>query len=209
MDANAQEMVDVLDAGGGRTGRVVPKAEAHRFGLPHRCAHVWISTPEGHPRLYVQRRASGKETWPDRLDVTAAGHLMSGEESVEGALRELEEELGLVAEPGDLIPLGTRRVEKEIPVGLDNEFQDVFLLVRAVDIAALRLQTEEVAAVLALSLDDVEALSGGVAVLAEGPDGGRVAISLADFVPGEDGYLPRVARAVRTALAGGRPAPIF
>jgi isopentenyldiphosphate isomerase len=58
------------------TGEVAWKSEAHRLGLWHRCFHCWIVAPEtsfGGPYLFVQRRAVGKETWPDRLDVTVGG----------------------------------------------------------------------------------------------------------------------------------------
>ena len=57
--------------------------------------------------LLLQRRAATKDTWPGYLDVTAAGHLASGEETVDG-LQEVEEELGLWIEPERLVPLGTQ-----------------------------------------------------------------------------------------------------
>ncbi|HEX5913915.1 MAG TPA: hypothetical protein VFY54_12365, partial [Rubrobacter sp.] len=75
-------MLDILDESGLPTGEVVPKGEAHRLGLWHRCFHCWIcgSDPEG-SYLLLQRRAATKDTWPGYLDVTAAGHLASGEET--------------------------------------------------------------------------------------------------------------------------------
>ncbi len=208
------EKVDVLDEHGEKTGRVVWKSEAHREGLWHRCFHCWIFSPEtesGGPYLFVQRRASGKETWPDRLDVTVGGHLGAEEEPLDG-LREVEEELGLKVTPDELTSLGTRKAELQIPAGLDREFQDVFLLARSFVPDDLRLQEEEVAAVVSLRLADVEALCGGTAVRAEEwADGERRAIdiSLADFVPAEDVYLLRVAGAARAILAGGLPESIF
>lgn len=126
------EKIDVLDGRGEKTGRIVWKSEAHRAGLWHRCFHCWILSPETEsvgPYLFVQRRAPGKETWPDRLDVTVGGHLGAGEEPLDG-LREVEEELGLKVMSDELILLGTRRAELQIPAGTDREFQDVFLLVR-------------------------------------------------------------------------------
>jgi len=47
---------------------------------------------------------------------------------LEGGLQEIEEELKLQL-ARDLILLGTRRVELEMPGGIDREFQEVFLLV--------------------------------------------------------------------------------
>ena len=205
------EKIDVLDARGLMTGEVAWKSEAHRLGLWHRCFHCWIASPEmpsGGPYLFVQRRAAGKETWPDRLDVTVGGHLGAGEEALEGGLREIKEELGLQVAAGDLISLGTRRAELDIPAGIDREFQEVFLLVRSLSPKDLRLQKEEVAAVARLRLDDVEALREGSEVPAEEWRGGKitpVSVRLADFVPGEDGYLLWAARAARNVLDGKRP----
>jgi isopentenyldiphosphate isomerase len=202
------ERVDILDSRGEKTGEVAWKSEAHRLGLWHRCFHCWIFSPEissGSPYLFVQRRAAGKDTWPNRLDVTAAGHLGAGEETLEGGLREIEEELGLTVAPDELVPLGTRRSELQIPAGLDREFQEVFLLVRTLSPKDLRLQEEEVAAIAGLPLDDAEALYGGGEVLAEEWAGGEtspVSVSLAHFVPGEDEYLLRVVCAARAYLAG-------
>ncbi len=193
------------------TGEVAWKSEAHRLGLWHRCFHCWIASPKtsfGGPYLFVQRRTPGKETWPNRLDVTVGGHLGAGEEALEGGLREIKEELGIQVASGDLIPLGIRRTELEIPGGIDREFQEVFLLVSPLSPRDLRLQEEEVAAVVCLQLDAVEALCEGSEVTAEewtGDETTRISVRLADFVPGEDSYLLWAARAVRSVLDGKHP----
>jgi isopentenyldiphosphate isomerase len=209
------EKIDILDAHGLATGEVAWKSEAHRLGLWHRCFHCWIvspETPSGGPYLFVQRRAPEKETWPDRLDVSVGGHLVAGEEALEAGLREVGEELGLKVAPGELVPLGTRRAELEIPAGLDREFQEVFLLVRALSQRDLRLQEEEVAAVVRLRLDATEALhEGGVVPAEEWADGeaSPTSVRFADFVPGEDCYLLRAARAARRVLAGRDHRAVF
>jgi isopentenyldiphosphate isomerase len=203
------ERVDVLDARGEKTGEVAWKSEAHRLGLWHRCLHCWIVSPEtssGGPYLFVQRRAVEKDTWPDRLDVTVGGHLGAGEETLDG-LREVEEELGLTVLVDELIPLGTRRAELEIPAGLDREFQEVFLLVRALSPEDLQLQEEEVAAVVRLRLADIEALYEGNEIPAEEWTCGATShttVHFSDFVPGEDDYLLQAARVARDVLAGKR-----
>ena len=206
------ERVDVLDESGKPTGEVAWKSEAHRRGLWHRCFHCWVYGTEasGEPYLLVQRRAAEKDTWPGYLDVTAAGHLSAGEKPLRGGLRELEEELGLRVDPERLIPLGCRRIEQEIPGGCDREFHDVFLLFDPTPPQRMRLQAEEVEAVLSMSLDDAEAL--GESVPAVEYAGGRVVatrVRPSDFVPGTDDSLRRVAGAVRRVLAGERPGGIF
>jgi len=207
-----EELLDILDESGRPTGEIVPKSEAHRRGLWHRCFHCWIcgSDPEG-AYLLLQRRAAAKDTWPGYLDVTAAGHLAAGEETIDG-LREVEEELGLQVEPERLAPLGTRMVEQEIPGGYDREFHEVFLLLDATPPEDLRLQKEEVEAVFRLSLADVEALYEAGSVQAREYAEGRSSatrIHLSEFVPQDGDYLSRVAGAGRRLLSGERPGQVF
>jgi 8-oxo-dGTP pyrophosphatase MutT (NUDIX family) len=205
------EKIDILDRSGNPTGEVAWKSEAHRRGLWHRCFHCWISgEDEGGPYLLVQRRAKEKDVFPDRLDVTAAGHLRSGEGVFEGGLRELEEELGIRTAPEQLIPLGTRRIEQEIPGGLDREFHEVFLLLGPILLG--RLQRGEVAAVLRLGLDEADRVASDGKATARAWSGGEwrsEEVGLSDFVPNEDGYLARIVRAAREALSGGRPGRVF
>ena len=207
------EKIDVLDEFGRPTGEVAWKSEAHRLGLWHRCFHCWVcGSDAGGPYLLVQRRAAAKDTWPGCLDVTAAGHLRSGEEPLGGGLREVEEELGLRVEPGRLVPLGTRRIEQEIPGGCDREFHEVFLLFDPTPPEEMRLQEGEVDAVLRVGLADAEALGLGESVLAEEyAEGGISArrVRFEDFVPNHDDYLRRVAGAARRILAGEDPGPVF
>ncbi len=207
------ELVDVRDGETGeRTGEVVWKSEAHRCGLWHRCFHCWIFGAEGgEPYLLVQRRSATKDTWPGYLDVTAAGHLGAGEEPLDG-LREVEEELGLRVNPDRLAPLGTRRVEGRIPAGFDREIHDVFLLRDDTPPGSLRLQREEVEAVLRIRLDDAQALEVAGSAPAREYREGRVSeirVRSSEFVPNTDGYLRRVAVAARGALGGGRVEGIF
>ena len=206
------ELLDVLDELGRPTGEVAWKSEAHRRGLPHRCVHCWVAGEDAEgPYLLVQRRAAAKDTWPRCLDVTAAGHLQSGEEPMRGGLRELEEELGLRVGPERLLPLGTRRIEQEIPQGCDRELHDVFMLLDPTPPQDLRLQEGEVEAVLRISLDDAEALGAGGAPAKEyaGGEARATCVSLSEFVPNEGDYLRRVAGAARLVLAGEEPGRVF
>jgi isopentenyldiphosphate isomerase len=208
------EKVDVLDEFGRPTGEVVWKSEAHRRGLFHRCFHCWIAGEDTDGAyLLVQRRAADKDTWPGRLDVTAAGHLQSGEGTLAGGLREIEEELGLRVDPGRLVSLGTRRIEQEITDGCDHEFHDVFLLLDGTPPWELRLQEGEVEAVLRIGLDAAEALGAGQdsAPAKEYASGEASAtrVSPSEFVPNEDDYLRCVAQAARRVLAGVESGRVF
>ena len=122
-------------------------------------------------------------------------------------LREVREELGLAPDPARLVPLGTRRVGQEIPAGMDREFHEVFLLFESLRPGDVRLQREEVGALLRLRLSDVESLYAGEKIPAgEWTADGKVQeamVSLGEFVPNEDRYPLAVARAVEKCLVGG------
>ncbi len=138
------ELIDVLTPEGAPTGRAKPKPDVHRDGDWHRAAHVWIVTADG--RLLLQRRSLRKENYPGLWDVSAAGHLSAGETARECAVRETFEELGLRIDTRELRFLGTVRESCVLNGGtyIDNEFHDVFIVRRDVDIALLALQDGEV-----------------------------------------------------------------
>jgi len=96
------ELLDVVDA----ENRVVGQAtrrEIHEKRLMHRSVHVFLV--DGGGRLYVQKRAEGKETFPGAHDSSAAGHVNAGEDYHDCVVREVEEELGLTAEQVHLIQI--------------------------------------------------------------------------------------------------------
>jgi isopentenyl-diphosphate delta-isomerase len=59
-------------------------------------AHIWIwRRSKGEVEVLLQLRAKDKPTWPDYLDISAAGHIDAGESPIEAAKRECLEEIGL------------------------------------------------------------------------------------------------------------------
>ena len=86
------ELLEVYDAEGTPTGVAKPRDAIHRDGDWHLAFFCWIV--DRHGRVLLQRRAATKDVWPMRLDASAAGHVRFAE-GIEGALREIEEELGV------------------------------------------------------------------------------------------------------------------
>ena len=138
------ELIDVLLPDGTPAGIRKTKDEIHRDGDWHRSVHVWITTPGG--LLLLQRRSLEKENHPGLWDISAAGHLSAGEDSIAAAVREVEEEIGLRIAPRELRFLATLRESFVLNEGayLDNEIHDVFVVTREVDPEALVLQPGEV-----------------------------------------------------------------
>ena len=149
------EEIDVLDAEGAPAGVVKSKPDVHRDGDWHRSVHVWIVTPDR--RVLIQQRSLRKENHPGLWDVSAAGHISAGESPVETAVREVEEELGLRIEPRELQHVATLRESHVLNGGryLDNEFHEIFVVRRDVELASLRLQESEVGDVALVSPDEM------------------------------------------------------
>ena len=144
------EFLDIVDEKGQPTGKTVSRGEAHREGIRHRTAHVWIVRRAGQTgrsergyEILLQKRSEEKESFPGMFDTSSAGHIPAGEEPISSALRELEEELGIAAAPEDLVLIG------------DNEVTSVYLYSRPVDTDSLRLQESEVSEVRWFDLEDV------------------------------------------------------
>lgn len=88
------ELVDIVDATD-RPLLVMPRVEAHRQSLFHRCVMVLVYNPGG--KLYLQKRGPNKSLYPNRFDLSATGHVRAGEARRDAAARELYEEVGLRA----------------------------------------------------------------------------------------------------------------
>jgi len=216
MDSDTPELFDLYDDAGRPLGQTKPRDAVHRDGDWHRSAHVWIFTPDR--RLLFQRRAPDKDTWPGRLDASVGGHYHAGE-GTDGVLREAQEELGLALEPGELIPIGERRVESREPGINDREVQDVYLLRRDLPLAAYRPDPGEIDALVLLDAADAAWLHAEVveSELDEVPSaeaeslavgGGAtypIAVTPRDLIPGRGAYLTAIARAVADVLAGRPP----
>lgn len=152
------EPIDVLTSDGARTGAVIDKADAHRTGAWHAAAHVWILTHDG--RILLQRRALIKENWPGLWDVSVAGHVAAGETSVEAAIREAREELGLTLIAEELMRIGTVIEQCVLNGGtyIDNEIHEIFVTRRDVNLKSLILDPNEVADVRLVTPDELAEL---------------------------------------------------
>ena len=100
------ELFDVVDADDQPIG-VEQRSVVHHKKLFHRAVHVFVFNAKG--ELFLQRRSMSKDTAPGKWVSSCSGHVDSGEDYDPAALRELAEEISLVA------PEGLERVFKESP----------------------------------------------------------------------------------------------
>ena len=152
----ADEIVDLLDEHGNLLGEESLKSEAHKSGLWHTAAHVWVYTSDG--KILFQKRALTKELYPDRWDISAAGHVKAGEHPRHAALRELEEELGLKIGSNDLDFVTVTRYSMSVPNApiINNEFAYVYFYCFDGNIEDINLSRDEVADVKFVTIEDFE-----------------------------------------------------
>ncbi|HEX8226995.1 MAG TPA: NUDIX domain-containing protein [Candidatus Saccharimonadales bacterium] len=165
-------------------GEGATKDDTFSKGLLHGASHVWIwrSTQDGNIEILVQKRAADKRTWPNRYDISAAGHIDLGEDPLTTALRETVEEIGLTADKKQLRCFGVFRAYLITDNGSrENEFQWLYLLELSED-TPLTLQTSELESVEWVSLDTF-----------------KTSFSSSQFVPHGEAYYNSVVAAVELA----------
>ena len=71
-----EEWLDIVDEEGNPTGKTVERSAAHREGIRHRTAHVWLARiREGRPQLLLQKRSRDKDSHPGCFDMSSGGHI--------------------------------------------------------------------------------------------------------------------------------------
>ena len=151
------EWLDIVDENGNPTGETVERTVAHREGIRHRTAHVWLARMrQGHPQVLLQKRSRNKDSHPGCYDMSSGGHIPAGVDYLPSAIRELKEELGVTARQEELIYCGTRRFFWKgafhgAPF-LDHQVSRVYLMWK--DPSAFHLQKEEVEEVLWMDFEE-------------------------------------------------------
>ncbi len=110
------EICDVFDESGTHTGRTAVRGTELRQGEYYLVVQVWMRDEMG--EYLVQQRALNHISAPG-IWATTAGYVLAGEESISGAVREVEEELGLRLSTDDMRRLMRLRME--------NRIEDVWL----------------------------------------------------------------------------------
>ena len=83
------EFFDIVDEKGIPTGETIERTQAHKKGVRHRTAHIWIVREQnGKAQLLLQKRSAEKDSFPGRFDTSSAGHIQAGDEPEESAIRD-------------------------------------------------------------------------------------------------------------------------
>lgn len=136
------EYFDVLNEYGEFTGKIVTREECHEKGLWHRSVYAFIFNEKG--EVLLQKRSSNKKLWPNLWDITAGGHVLSGEFGMQALIREVKEELGLDIKEDEikyLVGSTSSNIKGKIK---NNHFNECYIVTKNIDISQLKLQEEEV-----------------------------------------------------------------
>ena len=145
------ELIDIFDENNNPTEEIKEKQQAHEDGNFHRTAHVWIINNE--KELLLQKRSATKKSHPNCWDISGAGHVKAGESVIEGAIRELKEELGIRIKENQLNFI---TIVKSIENHKNHEFQYVYLLKCNNKIEDYTFEDEEVSEVKYVYFEKLE-----------------------------------------------------
>lgn len=112
------------------------RSEVHANGYWHRTSHIWIVNNSG--EILVQKRSLLKDSNPGKWEPFFGGHLQPGIDYADGAIRELNEELGLEITQNDITFFTVHKAEQS------HEFQGVFIYNWNGNIEQLKFQKEEI-----------------------------------------------------------------
>lgn len=137
-----KEKFDILNEYGEFTDIIKTRKEVHEKGLWHRAVVLFIINDKN--EVLLQKRSATKKMWPNLWDITAGGHVLSGEFGYQAILREAKEEINLNLTKEELIFIGST-ISKNSNNGLiDNHFNEFYIVHKNIDIKNLTIDKEEV-----------------------------------------------------------------
>ena len=140
------EMVDKLDNKKEYLNKVSERHEKIE-GEYRQSVHTWIMNSKG--EFLIQKRTPNKKHFPNMWSQTGGG-VDSGETTLQAAIRECHEELGINIEKDE--------IEFMLSFKRKYDFVDVWLIKHDYDISTLVLQEDEVSDVRWASIDEIREL---------------------------------------------------
>ncbi len=157
-----EEYIDVLDENGISTGEIATRGEVHKKGLWHRSIIVAIVNERN--QVLLQQRSANKEKNANMWDISVAGHLTAGQDSLSAAAREINEEvcvmLGYKTEIKDFRFMYSFRKEQIIREDfIERQFYDLFILREfGLDDRTIYFQKEELQAVKFVDFEELKSM---------------------------------------------------
>lgn len=143
LQSNAGELWDVYDENRNPTGRLHRRGDYLPKGDYHLVVHVWIQNCEG--KFLITERSPNKG-FPNMWEATG-GSALTGDSSLDAALREAREETGLILDTGN----GKRVLSYKG----DDHFSDVWLFRQDFDLKDVVFQEGETCGAMYASKEEI------------------------------------------------------
>lgn len=151
------ELIDICDENGKITGKTGTIDELHKFGRWHKVVGIIIY--DSNKNILMQQRALSEKSDPGKWDIAAAGHINSGETSIEGIQRELFEEIGLKLQENQIKFFMSYKKEVKDRNVNKKHIEDIYIAkIDNINIEQFIIQKEEVEQIKLLSIHDIEEL---------------------------------------------------
>ena len=128
------EYWDLYNVDREKIGKPHMRGEPLEQGTYHLVVNVWIVNSKN--EVLITRRHPKKELWGGLWECSAAGGVIAGEDSLQGALRETEEEIGIKLPPSDAVLIQT--------ITRKDDIRDTFLFRKDINIEDLTFHPDEV-----------------------------------------------------------------
>lgn len=138
-----EEYFDIINANGQYLNKVATREECHKKGFWHKASVVFIISNDN-KRVLLQQRSANKKLWPNLWDITAGGHVSSGELGYQAVIRETKEEIGIDINKESLEFIGVTTSENIKGDRIDRHFNEYFIVHCDIDLNDITLQEEEV-----------------------------------------------------------------
>lgn len=145
------EIFDVYNEQGERIGKTIPRGDTLPDGEFHLVVHIWIRNKEG--KYLVQKRNKATDRVPGQYAATG-GAVTTGEDSITGAIRETEEEIG-VRFTKDQMKLVKRYFVKD---NHSSFITDLYLVEENVLLSDLKLDYNEVSECEYFTMEEIKQL---------------------------------------------------
>lgn len=117
-----------------KTGETILRGSKVPDGRYRLVVHIAVFNAKG--EMLIQHRAKDKDRYPNLWDFSAGGSVIAGENSSQGASRELFEEIGIKHNFSDTIP--------SFSINFECGFDDFYIIHTELNIEDLVFQKEEV-----------------------------------------------------------------
>jgi isopentenyldiphosphate isomerase len=132
------EQWEIYDRAGNPTGKIVNKKDGLGKNEYHLAVEIWVINDAG--EILLQQRSASVELLPGLWGLTT-GRVQAGETSLQAAVRELQEEMGILLSEDALQFI--ERIPRDDETHL---IWDIFVAYQEIPIETVHIQKEEVAA---------------------------------------------------------------